>query len=95
MQDARQSTLPGETSDFEYQPTEAGNLQLEVFNTRLKMKVGNKSRSDKKRRRFTAIGVGCERPQTDSAMCRTRPAKLICCGVGATVGLALATAIAT
>jgi hypothetical protein len=31
MQDARQSTLPGETSDFEYQPTETGNLQLEVF----------------------------------------------------------------
>jgi manganese oxidase len=39
MQDAHQSTLPGETSDFEYQPTEAGNLQLEVFSTRLKMKV--------------------------------------------------------
>jgi hypothetical protein len=36
MQDALQSTLPGETSDFEYQPDEAGNLQLEVFN---KMKV--------------------------------------------------------
>ena len=39
MQDARQSTLPGETCDFEYQPTESGTLQLEVFNTRLKMKV--------------------------------------------------------
>ena len=39
MQNALQSTLPGETYDFEYQPTEAGNLQLEVFNTRLKMKV--------------------------------------------------------
>jgi len=38
MQDARRSTLPGETYDFEYQP-ETGNLQLEVFNTRLKMKV--------------------------------------------------------
>ena len=39
MQDAQQSTLPGETSDFEYQPIAAGNLQLEVFSTRLKMKV--------------------------------------------------------
>jgi manganese oxidase len=39
MQEARQGTLPGETFDFEYQPTEAGNLQLEVSNGRLKMKV--------------------------------------------------------
>jgi FtsP/CotA-like multicopper oxidase with cupredoxin domain len=39
MQEARQSTLPGETFDFEYQPNEAGNLQLEVSNARLKMKV--------------------------------------------------------
>jgi manganese oxidase len=39
MQEARQATLPGETFDFEYQPTEAGNLQLEVSNRRLKMKV--------------------------------------------------------
>jgi manganese oxidase len=39
MQEARLSTLPGETCDFEYQPTEAGTLQLEVFNNRLKMKV--------------------------------------------------------
>ena len=39
MQEARQSTLPGETFDFEYQPAEAGDLQLEVSNARLKMKV--------------------------------------------------------
>jgi len=39
MQDARQSTLSGETFDFEYQPTEAGTLQLEVSHPRLKMKV--------------------------------------------------------
>jgi manganese oxidase len=38
-QNALQSTLPGETYDFEYQTTETGNLQLEVFNTRLKMKL--------------------------------------------------------
>ncbi len=39
MQEGRQGTLPGETLDFEYQPTEAGNLQLEVSNRRLQMKV--------------------------------------------------------
>jgi hypothetical protein len=39
MQNALQPTLPGETYDFEYQPTDVGNLQLEVFNTRLKMKM--------------------------------------------------------
>src|SRR5260370_1990947 len=45
MQEGRQGTLPGETLDFEYQPTEAGNLQLEVSNRRLQMKAVNKSSS--------------------------------------------------
>jgi manganese oxidase len=39
MQEARLGTLPGETFDFEYEPTEVGNLQLEVSSGRLKMKV--------------------------------------------------------
>ena len=39
MQDAHQSTLSGETFDFEYQPMEAGTLQLEISHPRLKMKV--------------------------------------------------------
>jgi hypothetical protein len=30
MQEAQQLMLAGETFDHEYQPTEAGNLQLEV-----------------------------------------------------------------
>jgi manganese oxidase len=39
MQEARQATLPGQTFDFEYEPTEAGDLQLEVGSRRLKMTV--------------------------------------------------------
>lgn len=39
MKDAHQATQTGETYDFEYQPTEAGYLQLEVSSARLKMKV--------------------------------------------------------
>ena len=35
MQEARQLTISGETYDFEYQPTEAGNLQLEVSHRRV------------------------------------------------------------
>ena len=39
MQEARQAVLPGETYDFEYQPTSAGILQLEFSNQGPKMKV--------------------------------------------------------
>jgi hypothetical protein len=35
MQEARQATMAGETFDFEFQPTEAGNLELEISNTRV------------------------------------------------------------
>ena len=39
MQDARQLALAGEIYDFEYQPTVAGILQLQVSIGILKMKV--------------------------------------------------------
>jgi hypothetical protein len=39
MQEARQSALAGEVYDFEYQPTVAGTLQLQVSIGILKMKV--------------------------------------------------------
>jgi FtsP/CotA-like multicopper oxidase with cupredoxin domain len=39
LQEARQATLPGETYDFEYQPDEAGFLELEVRSARVQMKV--------------------------------------------------------
>ena len=39
MQDARQPTLSGEIFDFEYQPLEAGTVQLEISHPRLEMKV--------------------------------------------------------
>jgi FtsP/CotA-like multicopper oxidase with cupredoxin domain len=35
LQTARQATMTGETFDFEYRPTERGNLELEISNTRL------------------------------------------------------------
>jgi manganese oxidase len=35
MQEAQWLTMAGETYDFEYRPTEAGNLQLEVSNSRV------------------------------------------------------------
>ena len=39
VKEARQSTLPGETYDFEYQPEHAGVLKLEVASPRLHMKM--------------------------------------------------------
>lgn len=39
MEEAKGLTLSGETYDFEYRPTEAGNLQLEVSQRRVNQVV--------------------------------------------------------
>lgn len=39
MKEARQSTLPGETYDFEFKPTMAGTFKLEAASPRIQMQL--------------------------------------------------------